>query len=122
VVAVVDRFVCIDWVLLAASRLVTSVDAKSGSARGAGGHGVAQCVLPILSLVVLPWLACICRSAYCLLHDGGETGDMNDGNRSPPIAIYRHQAEVFGGRSDGKFGVLASKGLLFQVLLSAEDN
>ena len=120
-VALVDRFVCIDWVLLVASRLVTSVDAKSGGARGAGGHGVAQCVLPILSLVVLPWLACICRSAYCLLHDGGETGDMTDGNRSPPIAVYRHQAAFFDGKSDGKFGVPSVEVSPFQVLKSAGD-
>jgi hypothetical protein len=68
----------------------------------AGRHGVARCVLPILSLVVLPWLACIHRGAYRLLSDGGEAGDMIDGNRSPPIAFYRHQATFFDGKSDGK--------------------
>lgn len=27
---------------------------------------------------------------------------MSDGNRSPPIAIYRHQATCFDGKSDGR--------------------
>jgi hypothetical protein len=41
---------------------------------------------------------------------------------SASIAIYRHQADVFGGRTDGKFGVVSVKVLLMQVLISAGDN
>jgi hypothetical protein len=41
---------------------------------------------------------------------------------SGSIAVYRPQAEYFGGRSDGKFGVPSVKVALFQVLKSAEDN
>jgi hypothetical protein len=55
--------------------------------------------------VVLPWLARLRRSACRLLSDGGEAGDMSDGNRSPTIAIYRHQATFFNGKSDGKLCV-----------------
>jgi len=85
-------------------------------------HGVAHRVLPILSLVVLPWLARIRRSACRLLSDGGEAGDMRDGNRSPPIAVYRHQAVFFDGKSDGKFGAPSVEFSLFQVLVGAGDN
>ncbi len=42
--------------------------------------------------------------------------------RSASIAFYRDQAEVFGGKSDGKFGVHSVQVSLFQVLISAGDN
>jgi len=38
---------------------------------------------------------------------------------SASIGVYRAQAEVFGGRSDGKSGVLRQEVLYFQVLMSA---
>jgi hypothetical protein len=41
---------------------------------------------------------------------------------SPSIAVYRPQAESFGGRSDGKFIVRLGKGEQFQVLRGAGDN
>jgi hypothetical protein len=41
---------------------------------------------------------------------------------SVSIAFYRPQAEVFGGRSDGKFGVPSAEVSLIQVLISAGDN
>lgn len=41
---------------------------------------------------------------------------------SAPIAVYRPQAEVFGGRSDGKFGVASAEVSLFQLLIDAGDN
>jgi hypothetical protein len=41
---------------------------------------------------------------------------------SAPIAVYRSQAEVFGGRSDGKFVVRFGKVEQSQVLTSAGDN
>ena len=47
---------------------------------------------------------------------------MSDGNRSPPIAVYGHQAVSFDGKSDGKFGAASVEVLLFQVLKSAGDN
>jgi hypothetical protein len=42
--------------------------------------------------------------------------------RSASIAVYRLQAELFGGRFDGKFGAPSGKILVFQVLISAGDN
>jgi hypothetical protein len=47
---------------------------------------------------------------------------MSDGNRSPPIAVYRHQAVSFDGKSDGKFGALSVEVLLFQVFIGAGDD
>jgi hypothetical protein len=41
---------------------------------------------------------------------------------SASIAVYRPQAEAFGGRSDGKFGAPAVEVSLCQVLRSAGDN
>jgi hypothetical protein len=43
-------------------------------------------------------------------------------NLSPSIGIYRPQADVFGGRSDGKFVVGLGKDEPFQILISAGDN
>jgi hypothetical protein len=42
--------------------------------------------------------------------------------QSTSIGIYRPQAQVFGGRSDGKFGVPPVEVSLFQVLISAGDD
>jgi hypothetical protein len=42
--------------------------------------------------------------------------------QSGSIAVYRPQAEMFGGRSDGKSGVLREEVLYFPVLMSAGDN
>jgi hypothetical protein len=42
-------------------------------------------------------------------------------NLSVPIAIYRPQAEYFGGRSDGKFGVRLEEISYFQVPIRAGD-
>jgi len=47
---------------------------------------------------------------------------MSDGNRSPPIAVYRHQAVSFDGKFDGKFGAPSVEVLLLQVFISAGDN
>jgi hypothetical protein len=41
---------------------------------------------------------------------------------SASIAVYRPQAEIFGGRFDGKFDVASEKVSLSQVLTSAGDN
>ncbi len=41
---------------------------------------------------------------------------------SASIAIYRPEAELFGGRSDGKFVVGLGKDEPFQMLISAGDN
>jgi hypothetical protein len=41
---------------------------------------------------------------------------------SASIAVYRPQAECFGGRSDGKLDVPSVEVSLFQVLISAGDN
>lgn len=41
---------------------------------------------------------------------------------SASIAVYRPQAELFGGKSDGKFVVRRGKDQQFQVLISAGDN
>jgi len=41
----VDRAVCVDWVLLAASAVATGPDAKSGGARASGRNGIARHVL-----------------------------------------------------------------------------
>jgi hypothetical protein len=41
---------------------------------------------------------------------------------SASIGIYRAQAEVFGGRSDGKSGVLRQEVAYFQLLIRAGDN
>jgi hypothetical protein len=46
----------------------------------------------------------------------------NEINLSRFIAVYRPQAEVFGGRSDGKFVVRFGKGYQFQALIRAGDN
>ena len=42
---------------------------------------------------------------------------MSDGNRSPPIAVYRHQAVSFDGKFDGKFGAPSIEVSFFQVLI-----
>jgi hypothetical protein len=42
--------------------------------------------------------------------------------RSVSIAVYRPQAQVFGGRSDGKFVVRLGKDTQFHALTSAGDN
>lgn len=91
VVAMVDRAVRIDRVLLAASGVATGPDAESRGARDAGRHGFAHCVLPILPLVVLSRVACIHRSARRLLSYGGEAHDMIDEILSLSIAPYRQQ-------------------------------
>jgi hypothetical protein len=72
--------------------------------------------------VVLPWLAGIRRSPCRLLSDGGEACDMIDGNRSPPIAFYRHQATFFDGKSDGKLCAPRQEVVSFQSLIRAGDN
>ncbi len=41
---------------------------------------------------------------------------------SASIAVYRLEAELFGGRSDGKFGAPSVELSLIQVLMSAGDN
>jgi hypothetical protein len=41
---------------------------------------------------------------------------------SASIGVYRAQAEVFGGRSDGKFGVRREEVSYYQVLIRAGDN
>ena len=41
---------------------------------------------------------------------------------SASIAVYRLEAEFFGGRSDGKFGAPSVEVSLIQVLISAGDN
>jgi hypothetical protein len=41
---------------------------------------------------------------------------------SPSIAVYRPQAELIGGRFDGKFGAPSGEILVFQVLIDAGDN
>ncbi len=41
---------------------------------------------------------------------------------SPSIAVYRPQAELFGGRSDGKFVVRLGKYEHCQTLIIARDN
>jgi hypothetical protein len=54
----------------------------------------------------------------------GKSAWIRDINRdqSGSIARYRLQAEVFGGRFDGKFGVTSEEISLIQVLISAGDN
>lgn len=94
VVEMVDRAVRIDWVLLAASGMAPGPDAKSGGSRDAGWNGVACCVLPILSLVVLSRLACVHRSAFRLLSDGGKARDMIEKDLSASITIDRLHAQV----------------------------
>ena len=89
VVTMVDRAIPVDWVLLAAGGVATSPDAESRGARDAGRNGVAHRVLPILSLVVLSWVARVYRRASRLLFDGGETRDMIDENLSPSIVHDR---------------------------------
>ena len=42
--------------------------------------------------------------------------------RSASIAVHRSQAEVFGGRFDGKLGVASAEIPLFQILMVAGDN
>jgi hypothetical protein len=51
-----------------------------------------------------------------------ERGCRNTSTLSASIAIYRPQAELFGGRSDGKFVVRLGKDQQFQVLIGAGDN
>jgi hypothetical protein len=41
---------------------------------------------------------------------------------SASIAVYRAQADLFDGRSDGKFVVRLGKDLQFHALMSAGDN
>ena len=52
----------------------------------------------------------------------GEAGADRDCGWMHSFDIYRAQAEVFGGRSDGKFGGPSAEISLFQVLISAGDN
>ena len=47
---------------------------------------------------------------------------MSDGNRSPPIAIYPHQATFFDGKSDGKLCARRQEVVVFQSLIRAGDN
>jgi hypothetical protein len=42
--------------------------------------------------------------------------------RSPSIAVYRHQAGLFGGRFDGKFAARFGKSEQLQTLIGAGDN
>ena len=42
--------------------------------------------------------------------------------QSGSIAVYRPQAELFGGRSDGKFGLVSAEIAVIQLLISAGDN
>jgi hypothetical protein len=51
-----------------------------------------------------------------------ERGCRNTSTLSTSIAIYRPQAELFGGRSDGKFVVRLGKDQQFPVLIGAGDN
>ena len=85
----VDRAVRIDWVLLAASGMATGPDAEPSGARDAGRHGVAHCVLPMLSLVVLSRVAGVHWSARRLLSNGGEARGMIETNLSASTAIDR---------------------------------
>jgi hypothetical protein len=41
---------------------------------------------------------------------------------SPSIAVYRPQAELFGGRFDGKFVARSGKDQQCQALIGAGDN
>ena len=118
----VDRAVRIDWVLLAASGVATGPDAKSGGERDAGWNGVARGVLAILSLVVLSRLACVHRSAFRLLSDGGEARDMIEKILSPSIADYRHQATFFYGHPDGKIPTAVCDCYEIQLLAGAGDD
>ncbi len=43
-------------------------------------------------------------------------------DQSGSIAVYRPQAELFGGRSDGKLGVRREEVSYYQVLIRAGDN
>lgn len=117
----VDRFVRIGWMLLAASCVVAGSDAKSSGARNAGGNGVAHRVLPVLSLVVLSRVACVHGSAHRLLSDGGEARDMIEKSLSPSIAHYRHQAKCFDGRPDGKICMGRAASQKFQGVGRAGD-
>ena len=58
----------------------------------------------------------------CARHGRTKTPETKRDLGSASIAIYRPQAEVFGGRSDGKFGIPSVEVSLFQVLRSAGDN
>jgi hypothetical protein len=49
------------------------------------------------------------RCGFRFLSDGGESYDMPESIRSASIAVYRPQAELFGGRTDGKFVVRLEK-------------
>jgi uncharacterized membrane protein len=122
VVAMVDRAVLIDWVLLAASGMATGPDAESSGARDAGRHGVAHCVLPMLSLVVLSRVAGVHWSARRLLSNGGEARDMIEKNLSASIALYRHQATFYDGRPDGKILTAATDCYAIQMLADAGDD
>jgi hypothetical protein len=42
--------------------------------------------------------------------------------RSASIAVYRLQAELFGGRFDGKFGAPPAEVSRFPILIRAGDN
>ena len=118
----VDRAVSIDWVLLAAGGMATGPDAESGGARDAGRHGVAHCVLPILSLVVLSRVAGVHWSARRLLPNGGEARDMIEKYLSASIALYWHQATFSDGRPDGKILAAATDCHAIQMLAGAGDN
>jgi hypothetical protein len=48
--------------------------------------------------------------------------DVGRAKLSRSIAFYRRQAECFGGRSDGKFGVLRQEVAHFQLFIRAGDN
>jgi hypothetical protein len=43
-------------------------------------------------------------------------------DQSGSIAVYRPQAEIFGGRFDGKFGVRRGEVSYYQALIRAGDN
>ena len=91
-------------------------------ARGAGRHGVAHCVLPILSLVVLSRVAGVHWSARGLLSNGGEARDMIERNLSAPIAVYRHRAKFSDGRPDAKTPAAVTDCYAIQMLAGAGDN
>jgi hypothetical protein len=101
VVAMVDRAVRVDWVLLAAGGVAAGPDAESSGACDAGRNGVARRILPILSLVVLSRLACVHRRASRFLSDGGETRDMIGKNLPSSTAHYRYRARHCDSIADG---------------------
>jgi hypothetical protein len=109
-------------VLLAAGGVATGPDAESGGVRDAGRHGVARCVLPILSLVVLSRVAGVYWSARRLLSNGCEARDTIQKNLSASIALYRHEATFSDGRPDGKILTAATDCYAIQMLADAEDD